>query len=151
MRAEGSAQYLAPSGELAYFVDDPYVEPGFSREAATKTAEVVIVGGGFAALSAGAHLRMAGIDDIRIVERAGNVGGTWYWNRYPGIQCDIESYVYLPLLEETGSCRASAMPAAPKSSSTPGASRSISIFIAARCYRRASPSCAGSKTSIAGW
>ena len=102
LRAEGSAQYRAPSGELAHFVEDPYVEPGFSREAVTGIAEVVIVGGGFAALSAGAHLRMAGIDDIRIVERAGDVGGTWYWNRYPGIQCDIESYVYLPLLEETG-------------------------------------------------
>jgi cyclohexanone monooxygenase len=39
---------------------------------------------------------------VRIIEKGGNFGGTWYWNRYPGAACDIESYVYLPLLEETG-------------------------------------------------
>ena len=41
-------------------------------------------------------------DDIRIIEKGGDFGGTWYWNRYPGAQCDIEAYIYLPLLEETG-------------------------------------------------
>ena len=50
----------------------------------------------------GAHLSERGIRDIRIIEQAGDFGGTWYWNRYPGVQCDIESYCYLPLLEETG-------------------------------------------------
>ena len=62
----------------------------------------VIVGGGFGGLLAAARLQKVGITNIRIIEKAGDFGGTWYWNRYPGAQCDIESYVYLPLLEETG-------------------------------------------------
>jgi len=63
---------------------------------------VVIIGGGFGGLLAGARLREAGVDKIRIIEKGGDFGGTWYWNRYPGAQCDIEAYIYLPLLEETG-------------------------------------------------
>ena len=63
---------------------------------------MVIIGGGFGGLLAGARLREAGFDDIRMIEKGGDFGGTWYWNRYPGAQCDIEAYIYLPLLEETG-------------------------------------------------
>ena len=63
---------------------------------------MVIIGGGFGGLLAGAKLRDAGIEDIRVIERAGDFGGTWYWNRYPGAMCDVESYCYLPLLEEMG-------------------------------------------------
>ena len=48
----------------------------------------------------GARLKQAGVQSVRIVEKGGDVGGTWYWNRYPGAACDIESYVYLPMLEE---------------------------------------------------
>ena len=62
--------------------------------------DVVIVGGGIAGVLAGAQLRQAGVDRIRIVDQAGGIGGTWYWNRYPGVMCDVESYVYLPMLEE---------------------------------------------------
>ena len=61
---------------------------------------MVIVGGGIAGILAGAHLRKAGIERIRIVDAAGGMGGTWYWNRYPGVMCDVESYQYLPMLEE---------------------------------------------------
>ena len=61
-----------------------------------------MIGGGFGGLLAAARLREAGVEKIRILEMAGDFGGTWYWNRYPGAQCDIESYIYLPLLEETG-------------------------------------------------
>ena len=82
--------------------EDPYVEPGFTRPALHEALDVVIVGGGFGGLLAAARLQKAGITNIRIIEKAGDFGGTWYWNRYPGAQCDIESYVYLPLLEETG-------------------------------------------------
>ena len=47
-------------------------------------------------------LSEAGFHDVRFCEKGGDVGGTWYWNRYPGIACDVESYSYLPLLEEMG-------------------------------------------------
>ena len=76
--------------------------PGFTREPLTDEVDVVVIGGGFGGLLAGARLREAGVDDIRIIEKGGDFGGTWYWNRYPGAACDVESYVYLPLLEEIG-------------------------------------------------
>jgi cation diffusion facilitator CzcD-associated flavoprotein CzcO len=102
IRADGNEQYVEVNGDFSRYVDDPYVEPGFTREPLNETLEIVIVGGGFGGLLAGARLREAGVQDLRIVEKGGDFGGTWYWNRYPGAQCDIESYIYLPLLEETG-------------------------------------------------
>jgi cation diffusion facilitator CzcD-associated flavoprotein CzcO len=102
LRDDGNAQYVEVKGDFSRYVDDPYVEPGFSRAPLTDQIEVLIIGGGFGGQIAAAKLRQAGIDDFRIVEKAGDFGGTWYWNRYPGAQCDIESYIYLPLLEETG-------------------------------------------------
>lgn len=102
MRTDGNEQYVEVTGKFAHFVDDPYVAPGFSREPLTDEVEVVIIGGGFGGLLAGARLREAGVKDIRVIEKGGDFGGTWYWNRYPGAQCDIESYIYLPLLEELG-------------------------------------------------
>ena len=100
LRADGNEQYLEVSGAFAHYVEDPYVEPGFVREPISDEAEVVVIGGGFGGLLAGARLRQAGVDDVRIIEKGGDFGGTWYWNRYPGAQCDVESYIYLPLLEE---------------------------------------------------
>ena len=102
LRSEGNEQYVEVTGVFASYVDDPYVEPGFEREPLTDEVEVVVIGGGFGGLLAGARLREAGVEDIRIIEKGGDFGGTWYWNRYPGAQCDIESYIYLPLLEEIG-------------------------------------------------
>ena len=102
LRADGNDQYLEVKGGFARFVDDPYVEPGFTREPLTDDVEVAVIGGGFGGLLAGARLRQAGIADVRILEKGGDFGGTWYWNRYPGAQCDVESYIYLPLLEELG-------------------------------------------------
>ena len=101
LRDDGNDQYLEVSGRFAHFVDDPYVESA-PREPLADDVEVVVVGGGFGGLLAGARLREAGVEDIRIIEKGGDFGGTWYWNRYPGAQCDIESYIYLPLLEELG-------------------------------------------------
>ena len=99
LRPEGMAQW----GELSEELDrDPFVEPGFPREPVVEETTVVIVGGGFAGMLTAIDLGKHGITDVRIVEKAGDFGGTWYWNRYPGCMCDVESYVYLPLLEETG-------------------------------------------------
>lgn len=102
LRREGNDQYLEVAGTLAHYRDDPYVEPGFTRDPIVTETEIAIIGGGFGGLTTGARLRQAGIADLRIIDKAGDFGGTWYWNRYPGISCDIESYIYLPLLEEVG-------------------------------------------------
>ena len=101
VRTDGNAQYLEVKDRFAHFVDDPYVE-SFEREPLTDDTHVVVIGGGFGGLLAGARLREAGVQDIRVIEKGGDFGGTWYWNRYPGAQCDIESYIYLPLVEELG-------------------------------------------------
>ena len=101
IRDDGNQQYVEVKGDFTRYVDDPYVKP-FTREPLDEAVEVVIIGGGFGGLLAGARLREAGFDDIRMIEKGGDFGGTWYWNRYPGAQCDIEAYIYLPLLEETG-------------------------------------------------
>ncbi|MFU8814158.1 MAG: flavin-containing monooxygenase [Pseudomonadales bacterium] len=102
IRPDGNAQYVEVTAEFSRYVDDPYVEPGFTREPLFDHVQVAIIGGGFGGLLAGARLREAGFEDIRVIEKAGDFGGTWYWNRYPGAMCDVESYVYLPLLEELG-------------------------------------------------
>jgi cyclohexanone monooxygenase len=100
LRADGNDQYREVKGDFARYLDDPYVEPGFARAPLFDDVEVVVIGGGFGGLLAAARLREAGALDIRIIEKGGDFGGTWYWNRYPGAQCDIEAYIYLPLLEE---------------------------------------------------
>jgi cyclohexanone monooxygenase len=102
LRSDGNEQYIEVKDEFAHFLDDPYAEPGFERAPLTDEVEALIIGGGFGGLLAGARLRQAGVEDIRIVDPASDFGGTWYWNRYPGIACDVESYTYLPLLEEVG-------------------------------------------------
>jgi len=102
LRPEGNDQYIEPDTVLDSFDRDPYVEPGFTRDPIHTEVEVVIVGGGFGGMLAAANLRRHGVDDIRIIDKAGDFGGTWYWNRYPGAACDVESHVYLPMLEETG-------------------------------------------------
>lgn len=101
LRPDGNAQYREPVGELGHMLADPYAER-FDRAPLTDDVDVVVVGGGFGGLLVGARLREAGIESVRIIDKASDFGGTWYWNRFPGAACDIESYIYLPLLEETG-------------------------------------------------
>jgi cation diffusion facilitator CzcD-associated flavoprotein CzcO len=100
IRSDGNDQYVEVRGSFAHFAEDPFTESGYTRPALTDEVDVVLIGGGFGGLLAGARLRQLGVDSIRVIEKGGDFGGTWYWNRYPGVACDIESYVYLPLLEE---------------------------------------------------
>ncbi len=101
LRPDANDQYVEIAGQFAHYLEDPYVEP-IVREPLTDEVEVVVIGGGFGGLLAGARLREVGVNDIRVIEKGGDFGGTWYWNRYPGAMCDVESYIYLPLLEEVG-------------------------------------------------
>src|SRR5688572_1885388 len=101
LREDGSDQYIELSGQFAKYAEaDPYAEEIEERDPINDEIEVAIIGGGFSGLLASARLTEAGVDDFHIIEAGGDYGGTWYWNRYPGAQCDIESYCYLPLLEE---------------------------------------------------
>ncbi len=102
LRKDGVRQYFDMSGEFGYFEDDPYVEPGFTRDPVSEEVDVAIIGGGFGGLVAAARLIQAGFHRIKVIEKAGDFGGVWYWNRYPGAMCDTDSNIYLPLLEETG-------------------------------------------------
>jgi cyclohexanone monooxygenase len=101
LRPDGNDQYLRLTGRLSHYLDDPYT-PRVEREPSTRHHTVVFIGGGFAGLVTGARLKEVGVDDVCVIEKGGDFGGTWYWNRYPGAQCDTASFVYLPLLEETG-------------------------------------------------
>ena len=92
---------LSTDEYFASYRDDPFT-PFADRPPVAEDVDVVIVGGGIAGILAGARLREAGVGSIRIIDQAGGIGGTWYWNRYPGVMCDVESYIYLPMLEELG-------------------------------------------------
>jgi cyclohexanone monooxygenase len=98
----GAADYMAMEGEFKKYLDDVYSEPPIPREALTDECEILVVGAGFGGLLLWHKLSEAGFTDVRFCEKGGDVGGTWYWNRYPGIACDVESYSYLPVLEEMG-------------------------------------------------
>lgn len=101
LRADGNNQYIEIKGQLSHYLEDPYT-PIVEREPVTDHVTVAFIGGGFAGLVTGARLVEAGVKDVRIIEKGGDFGGTWYWNRYPGAQCDTASFIYMPLLEETG-------------------------------------------------
>ncbi|XOV86814.1 MAG: flavin-containing monooxygenase [Pseudomonadota bacterium] len=98
----GAADYMAMEGEFSKYLEDVYSAAPVPREALDDECEIVVVGAGFAGLLLWYKLRAAGFEDVRFCEKGGDVGGTWYWNRYPGIACDVEAYSYLPLLEEMG-------------------------------------------------
>lgn len=101
LRPDGNEQYLQPTGRFADLLDDPYAER-VERPPVVDEVTVALIGGGFAGLVAGAQLKVAGVPDVRIIDAGGDVGGVWYWNRYPGAMCDTAAMIYLPLLEETG-------------------------------------------------
>ena len=101
IRADGNEQYQEPSGRFANLLDDTYVQVQ-PREVLDTDVQVLVVGAGFAGLVTGARLKQAGINDVRLIDKAGDVGGVWYWNRYPGAMCDTAAMIYLPLAEEVG-------------------------------------------------
>ncbi|MCX4831158.1 NAD(P)/FAD-dependent oxidoreductase [Streptomyces sp. NBC_01016] len=102
VRPDGAAQYRSTTAEFGYFAADPYAGEVAEREPLRDVVDVAVVGGGFGGILAGARMRQQGLEKVRVIEQGGDFGGTWYWNRYPGIHCDIESHVYLPMLDETG-------------------------------------------------
>src|SRR6516162_5562991 len=102
-RPDGTSQYTSDlNGLLGKYEIDPFALESRAREPINDTVEVLFIGGGFSALLTSARLREVGVESIRIVERGADVGGTWYWNRYPGVACDVVAYDYLPLLDEMG-------------------------------------------------
>ena len=98
----GAADYMSMEGEFSKYLEDVYSEAPVARESLDDECEILVVGAGFAGLLLWHKLQKAGFKDVRFCEKGGDVGGTWYWNRYPGIACDVEAYSYLPLVEEMG-------------------------------------------------
>lgn len=102
IRREGQKQYLEAEGEFEeYYEADPYT-PVVPRPPISEDIDVAILGGGLSGLIAAARVKQAGVTNFRVIELGGDFGGAWYWNRYPGIQCDTDCYCYLPMLEEVG-------------------------------------------------
>src|SRR5262245_38664179 len=81
------------------YTEDPFT-PFVERDPVTEDVEVAIIGAGMSGVVMGAQLKAQGVDDVMLIDKAGGIGGTWYWNRYPGVMCDVESYIYMPMLEE---------------------------------------------------
>ncbi|KAJ0382442.1 hypothetical protein COL922a_012562 [Colletotrichum nupharicola] len=111
LRADGNGQYveLEKDERFRKLAEDPWVDHAKLNAQPPNLKDgdevkVVILGAGFGGLLYAIRFIQAGLraEDIRLVDVAGGFGGTWYWNRYPGLMCDIESYTYMPLLEETG-------------------------------------------------
>ena len=102
LNPKGNAQYIAVEGAFADFSRDPYVKVPSNRMPSRDSVDVLIVGGGITGLLTAVELRRAGVANFQIIEKGSDFGGTWYWNRYPGIACDCESLIYIPLLEELG-------------------------------------------------
>ncbi len=101
-KRQGAADYMAMEGEFAKYLEDVHSGARIERDALSDECEILVIGAGFAGLLLWYKLKEAGFNDVRFCEKGGDVGGTWYWNRYPGIACDVEAYSYLPLLEEMG-------------------------------------------------
>jgi len=102
LREDGNQQFRSAEAALARYADDPWSSPGFSRNAVHEDVDVIVIGGGLGGLLIAVRLIESGITNLRLIEKGADFGGTWYWNRYPGAACDIESYIYMPLLEELG-------------------------------------------------
>jgi len=102
LNRSGVEQYVEVENPFIGDVEDPYMEEKIERGPIEEDIDVAIVGGGFSGLLMADSLRKLGVTNFRIIEKGSDVGGTWYWNRYPGCRCDVDSYTYFPLVEEYG-------------------------------------------------
>ena len=102
VRPEGKAQYRAVFEDRPDMLADPFSPPPAAREPINVDVDALVVGAGMSGIMTAAALRKNGVDSLYVLDGAADFGGTWYWNRYPGAQCDTESYIYMPWLEETG-------------------------------------------------
>ncbi len=102
LRPEAARQYRPLKDDFAAFDSDPHAPETIERAPVERECDVAIIGGGYGGLLTAVQLRKRGLERITIIEKGSDVGGTWYWNRYPGVRCDVESYIYVPMLEETG-------------------------------------------------
>jgi cation diffusion facilitator CzcD-associated flavoprotein CzcO len=102
LRADGLAQYSALAEDYEDFDHDPWADPDFTREPVVAELDALVVGAGFGGMLTAVELLRLGVTNFKMIDKAGDFGGTWYWNRYPGCMCDVESLIYLPFLEETG-------------------------------------------------
>ncbi|MBU6206688.1 MAG: NAD(P)/FAD-dependent oxidoreductase, partial [Alphaproteobacteria bacterium] len=102
VRKDGQAQYTRPTGDiLPDFAADPHM-PQAARAPISEEIDALVLGAGWGGIMASYYLTKEGVSNIRNIDTAGDFGGVWYWNRYPGIQCDNDAYCYLPLLEQMG-------------------------------------------------
>ena len=102
LRKEGQAQYVKVSGDIAPdFAVDPH-RPVAPRDPVSEEIDALVIGAGWGGIKTSYYLTKEGVTNIRNVDTAGDFGGVWYWNQYPGVQCDNDAYCYLPLLEEMG-------------------------------------------------
>ena len=102
LRSDGQTQYFRPTGKVAEnYAVDPH-KPVKPRDPVSEDIDVIVLGAGWGGTMAAYHLTQAGVTNFRNVDTAGDFGGVWYWNRFPGIQCDNDAYCYIPMLEETG-------------------------------------------------
>jgi NAD(P)-binding Rossmann-like domain len=127
---------------FAEYLADPFTSV-VSRDSLSEDVDVAIVGSGMAGVVVGAQLRKIGMKQIRLIDRTGGLGGTWYWNRYPGVMCDVESYCYMPMLEEMGYIRKTDMHSGRKSGRSSRPSPPSSIWSIRRCSTPASRRASG--------
>jgi cyclohexanone monooxygenase len=132
LRPDGNDQYVQLTGQLAHHLADPYT-PAEPRAPRRDHVTVAFVGGGFAGLVTGARLKEAGVDSVRIIEKGGDFGGTWYWNRYPGAQCDTRRSSTCRCSRRRATCRPRSTRTSRRSSSTARGSVSTSASTTTRC------------------
>jgi len=79
LRQDASAQYIAVEGIFEHYKEDPYVSGPSTREPLSEDVGTLVIGAGYGGLCTVVRQLERGVTDIRVVEKAGSWGGTWYW------------------------------------------------------------------------